>query len=108
MIAIAALVDGGHVIGIKQVIHIELQIEVAVDPIKAEVVDEFCSGCRMCNTLCPYSAISFDEGKKVSFINDMLCKGCGTCVSACPSSAITGKGFTDKQILAELEGILSV
>lgn len=33
MIAIAALVDGGHVIGIKQVIHIELQIEVAVDPI---------------------------------------------------------------------------
>ncbi len=82
--------------------------EVAVDPIKAEVVDEYCSGCRMCNTLCPYSAISFDEGKKVSFINDMLCKGCGTCVSACPSSAITGKGFTDKQILAELEGILSV
>ena len=33
MIAIAALVDGSHVIGIKQVVHIELQIEVAVDPI---------------------------------------------------------------------------
>ncbi|MCX6163535.1 MAG: 4Fe-4S dicluster domain-containing protein [Ignavibacteriae bacterium] len=82
--------------------------EVAVDPIKAEVIDEYCSGCRMCNSLCPYSAISYEDEKKISFINDMLCKGCGTCVSACPSSAITGKGFTDRQILAELEGILSV
>jgi len=82
--------------------------EVAIDPIKAEVVDEYCSGCRMCNSLCPYSAISYKEEEKISYINDMLCKGCGTCVSACPSSAITGKGFTDEQILAELEGILSV
>jgi heterodisulfide reductase subunit A len=38
----------------------------------------------------------------------MLCKGCGTCVAACPSSVISGKGFTDQQILAELEGILAV
>jgi heterodisulfide reductase subunit A len=81
--------------------------EVAVDPIKANVVQEYCSGCKMCNSLCPYSAITFLEDKKVSDINEMLCKGCGTCVAACPASAISGKGFTDFQILAELEGLLT-
>ncbi|MFI5145075.1 MAG: 4Fe-4S dicluster domain-containing protein [Ignavibacteria bacterium] len=84
------------------------QGEVAIDPIKAEIITEKCSGCRICNNLCPYSAISFIELDKKSEINEMLCKGCGTCVAACPSSAITGKGFTDQQIMAELEGILSV
>jgi heterodisulfide reductase subunit A len=84
------------------------QGEVAIDPIKAEIMSEYCSGCRICNNLCPYGAISFIEDKKLSEINEMLCKGCGTCVAACPASAITGKGFSDLQILAELEGILSV
>lgn len=81
--------------------------EVAVDPIKANVVQEYCSGCKICNNLCPYSAITFLEDKKVSDINEMLCKGCGTCVAACPASAISGKGFTDIQILAELTGLLT-
>ena len=81
--------------------------EVAVDPIKASVVAEYCSGCKICNSLCPYTAISFLEDKKISDINEMLCKGCGTCVAACPASAITGKGFTDAQIVAELEGLLT-
>src|SRR5512146_340743 len=82
--------------------------EVAVDPVKAEIDSTRCSGCRVCNNLCPYGAISFKEDIKVSEINEMLCKGCGTCVAACPSSVISGKGFTDQQILAELEGILSI
>jgi heterodisulfide reductase subunit A len=82
--------------------------EVAIDPIKAEVIEEQCSGCRICNNLCPYGAISFIEEKKISYINDMLCKGCGTCVAACPSSVITGKGFTDTQIMAEIEGLLAI
>ncbi len=81
--------------------------EVAVDPIKASVVAEYCSGCKICNSLCPYTAISYLEDKKISDINEMLCKGCGTCVAACPASAITGKGFTDAQIIAELEGLLT-
>jgi len=82
--------------------------EVAIDPVKAEIDALKCSGCRVCNDLCPYGAISFKEDLKVSEINEMLCKGCGTCVAACPSSVISGKGFTDQQIFAELEGILSV
>jgi heterodisulfide reductase subunit A len=82
--------------------------EVAIDPVKAEIDSTRCSGCRVCNNLCPYGAISFKEDLKVSEINEMLCKGCGTCVAACPSSVISGKGFTDQQILAELEGILAI
>ncbi len=82
--------------------------EVAIDPVKAEIDALRCSGCRVCNNLCPYGAISFKEDIKVSEINEMLCKGCGTCVAACPSSVISGKGFTDQQILAEIEGLLSV
>jgi heterodisulfide reductase subunit A len=39
-------------------------------------------------------------------VNEALCKGCGTCVAACPSGAMTGHGFTDVQILAELEGLM--
>jgi heterodisulfide reductase subunit A len=80
--------------------------EVELDPVRAEVNDELCSGCRMCNSVCPYFAISFDEQKKVSVINEALCKGCGTCVATCPADAITGKGFTNKQIFAEREGVL--
>jgi heterodisulfide reductase subunit A len=72
------------------------------------VIDEsVCSGCRICNLLCPYSAISFDDEKKVSNINEALCKGCGTCVAACPSRAITHRHFTSEEIMAEIEGVLA-
>jgi heterodisulfide reductase subunit A len=82
--------------------------EVDIDPIRAAIDENYCAGCRMCNNLCPYSAIEFHEDKKISVVNDALCKGCGTCVAACPAGAITGKGFSDEQIYAELEGILEV
>ncbi len=82
--------------------------EVEIDPIRASVQDEYCSGCKVCNNLCPYTAISFIDDKKISYVNEALCKGCGTCVAACPSGAMTGSGFTDKQIYAELEGLLEI
>jgi heterodisulfide reductase subunit A2 len=80
--------------------------EVEIDPIRAMVQEEQCSGCRICNNLCPYGAIEYLEEKHISHVNEALCKGCGTCVAACPSSAMTGHGFTDAQILAELDGLL--
>jgi heterodisulfide reductase subunit A2 len=73
----------------------------------AVISEDLCCGCRVCNELCPYGAIVFDDVKKISLVEEALCKACGTCVSACPSSAIEGKHFTDVQILAELEGVLS-
>ncbi|MCX5807528.1 MAG: CoB--CoM heterodisulfide reductase iron-sulfur subunit A family protein [Proteobacteria bacterium] len=68
----------------------------------AEVREELCSGCRVCEMACPYGAVKKDEEKRVSVVNQALCKGCGTCVAACPSGAMNGKHFTMDQILAEI------
>jgi len=82
------------------------QKELALEPIRAEVTEALCSGCRICNNLCPYHAITFDEAKEVSVINAALCQGCGTCVAACPSNAISGTQFSNEQVMAQLEGLL--
>ena len=82
------------------------QKQMALEPIRAEVMESLCSGCRICNNLCPYHAITFDEAKDVSEINPALCQGCGTCVAACPANAISSTQFSNEQIFAQLEGLL--
>jgi heterodisulfide reductase subunit A len=82
--------------------------QISLEPIKASVHPEKCSGCRICNGLCPYSAIAFDEHDMVTSINAAMCQGCGTCIAACPAGAITGTGFSDEQVLAQIEGLLTV
>jgi heterodisulfide reductase subunit A2 len=42
----------------------------------------------------------------VTEINPALCQGCGTCVAACPAGAIAGTGFSDEQIIAQIDGLL--
>jgi heterodisulfide reductase subunit A len=81
---------------------------VEIDPVRAEIDERYCSGCRMCNSLCPYNAIEYVEDMSVSRVNAAVCKGCGTCVAACPAGAITSFGFSEQQINAELEGVLAV
>ncbi len=76
-----------------------------LEPVTASIEAELCAGCQLCISLCPFTAISFDEAEAVSVINEALCKGCGTCVSACPSGAPQQKHFKDAQILAEIEGM---
>jgi heterodisulfide reductase subunit A2 len=78
-----------------------------IDAVFAEVNEDKCSGCRICNELCPYSAISYDAAKKKSSVISALCKACGACVAACPSAAITARHFTDVQIFAQIEGVLA-
>ena len=82
------------------------QGEMALEPFRASVDAARCSGCRICNDLCPFSAISFDEGAMVTNIDPTLCQGCGVCVAACPAGAIAGTGFSDAQILAQIDGLL--
>ncbi|HTX87662.1 MAG TPA: 4Fe-4S binding protein, partial [Bacteroidales bacterium] len=84
------------------------QGSVPVEVTTAMVNEKLCCGCQTCISVCPYTAITFDEAKKASVVNEVLCKGCGTCGSACPSGAITSKHFTDTQILSEIEGIMSM
>jgi heterodisulfide reductase subunit A2 len=79
---------------------------VEIEPIRAEIIEDRCSGCRICNDLCPYNAIDFIEDKNVSRVNPALCKGCGTCVAACPSQVITGQHFTFESIMAQIDGLL--
>ena len=79
---------------------------ILLEPIKASVNEDQCSGCRICNGLCPFNAILFHEDKMVSEVKAALCQGCGTCVAACPAGAISGTGFSNEQILAQIEGLL--
>ena len=83
-----------------------LQKEVELEPIRASVNENKCSGCRICNNLCPFSAISFMPELGITRINPALCQGCGTCVAACPAGAISGTGFSNEQIFAQIDGIL--
>jgi heterodisulfide reductase subunit A len=81
------------------------------EPNVAYVDDTLCSGCSICISVCPYSAIERNEenrnGKTVihAKINEGLCQGCGTCVSACPSSAIQQRGFKNTQLFPMIDEI---
>jgi len=81
--------------------------KVIIEPTVAEIDPATCSGCRICNSLCAYSAISYNPLTNVSEVNPALCKGCGTCVAACPSGAAYAWHFSDEQIFAEIEGLLA-
>jgi len=83
------------------------QGQIEMDPFIAHVNEDLCSGCRTCLTVCPYEAITRDPRKGVAVINEALCTGCGTCAATCPSNAIQQHGFTDTQVLAEVEMLLA-
>ncbi|MEW6013812.1 MAG: CoB--CoM heterodisulfide reductase iron-sulfur subunit A family protein, partial [Candidatus Zixiibacteriota bacterium] len=80
---------------------------VELEPNTAFVQEEFCSGCRTCIALCPYSAIGFSADVNRASVNGALCKGCGTCVAACPSGALQQNLFTDEQIFEEIRGVMN-
>ena len=82
------------------------QKEIALEPVRATINEAQCSGCRICNNLCPFNAILFHEDRMVSEVNPALCQGCGTCVAACPAGAISGTGFSNEQILSQIDGLL--
>ncbi len=90
-----SLMDAGHV---------------TLEPFTTYIDQTRCGGCRTCEGLCPYHAIEMVEmtGRVVAYVNEVLCKGCGACAAACPAQAAIQNGFTQDQILAEIEGVLSV
>jgi len=79
---------------------------VEIESATAIIDERICSGCRACERVCPFSAISFDGEKSICRVNEALCKGCGACVGGCPSDAVSLKHFTNEQIVAQMEGLL--
>ena len=79
---------------------------VRLEAISAVVDEDRCSGCRICVSVCPYEAITYDEKDKVSRVNEALCKGCGTCGAACPSGAMSTIHFTSGQMRAQVLALI--
>lgn len=80
--------------------------EVEISPTISWIDPDICAGCQTCINLCAYSAIEFDERRGVSVVNEALCKGCGSCAGFCPSGAAQIRHFSEKQVFAELDGIM--
>ena len=87
------------------------------DPCTAQPDENACNGCGQCQNVCPYGAISYIDKdfrgpnrttitRHVSQVNSAMCHGCGACTVACPSGAMDLKGFSNKQILAEVDSVL--
>lgn len=89
--------------------------EMTTDPMISSVNERICAGCGECVPICPYKAIELKviqeraHGKtisrKVATVNSGLCQGCGACTVACRAAAIDLKGFTNEQILAEVDAL---
>lgn len=80
----------------------KLELEVKT----SHISESFCTGCKTCIDVCPYSAITFDEARQISVVNEVLCHGCGNCAAACPSGAARLKHFTFPQLYHEVAGVL--
>ena len=85
--------------------------ELAREPIVAKVDERYCVGCLACKKVCAYGAIEEKEIrdrqgnliKIVAWVNPGVCSGCGTCQATCPSKSIELDGYTDEQIMAQIE-----
>ena len=85
------------------------------NPCTAKSDELLCNGCSTCANVCPYGAISYEtklindhgirEDRRVAVVNSALCQGCGACTVACPSGAMDLQGFSNRQILAEVDAI---
>ena len=88
------------------------------DPCTAHPDENMCNGCGQCANVCPYGAISYVDKdfrgpnrttitRHVSQVNTAMCHGCGACTVTCPSGAMDLFGFSNKQILAEVDAVFN-
>ncbi len=91
----------------SHVLRIISKPQVEVEGSTANINQDACVGCEICIKVCPYGAITKEEGEdgKV-FVRDVLCKGCGLCGATCPHLAIKIRHFTNEQISAEIKAFI--
>src|SRR5271157_57416 len=53
----------------------------------ANVIQDGCTGCGICETKCPMGAQKVTDGK--ASVNEELCIGCGVCAHFCPENTIS-------------------
>ncbi|RJX19332.1 MAG: CoB--CoM heterodisulfide reductase iron-sulfur subunit A family protein [Ammonifex sp.] len=93
-----------------------LKDELETNPLVSRVNEALCTGCLACQPVCPYRAIQPvtiterlpgqpPRERVVARVNEGLCQGCGACTVACRAGAIDLKGFTNKQLLAEVDAL---
>ncbi|MFI3208640.1 MAG: CoB--CoM heterodisulfide reductase iron-sulfur subunit A family protein [Eubacteriales bacterium] len=89
--------------------------KLTTNPCTAKSDELRCNGCSVCTNVCPYGAISYEEKeindhgvretRRIAVVNNALCQGCGACTVACPSGCMDLQGFSNRQILAEVDAI---
>ena len=82
------------------------------NPCVAQADEALCNGCSNCQNVCPYGAIGYEDRtdrsariRRVAVVNPAVCQGCGACTVTCPSGAMDLKGFSNKQIMAEVDAL---
>ena len=86
------------------------------NPCVAHPDHNMCNGCSQCANVCPYGAITYEnidfsrrkDGsmiRRVAQVNPAVCQGCGACTVTCPSGAMDLYGFSNSQIMAEVDAI---
>lgn len=80
--------------------------EVELDPLWPIIDSEKCIGCRLCEQTCDWKALEFDKETKKVVVKALNCVACGTCAGACPEGAISIQGFTDDQLISQIDAVL--
>ncbi len=77
------------------------------EPITCIIDPDPCIACGKCAKVCPYDAIIIHKEEKFAEVISAACQGCGGCSPECPTDAITMPGFTDDQVLAQIDAALA-
>lgn len=74
------------------------------EPTIASMSAAECIGCRLCESLCPFGAVTVvtRDGRNVAQSVPAACTGCGICAARCPTRAISLDHFSDTQITSEI------
>jgi heterodisulfide reductase subunit A len=79
---------------------------ITLGAVKAVVDPDLCAVCLTCVRTCPYGVPYIGE-EGAAVIDPAGCRGCGACVAECPGKAISLQHFTDRQLIAKCDALLS-